>query len=141
MSYTQINKTNNRGIHHGYRSGLEATIVKDLQRANIPYLYEAVKLSYTKPPSVHKYTPDFKLVKKSGELMFIESKGRFTLADRKKHLLIKAQHPELDLRFVFSNPNQKLYKGSKITYGQWCDKNEFKYTKGLVSESWKRELA
>ena len=88
MSYTQINKTNNRGILHGYRSGLEATIVKDLQKANIPYLYEAVKLSYTKPPSVHKYTPDFKLVKKSGELMFIESKGRFTLAVRKKHLLI-----------------------------------------------------
>jgi hypothetical protein len=49
MSYTQINKTNNRGILHGYRSGLEATIVKDLQKANIPYLYEAVKLSYTKP--------------------------------------------------------------------------------------------
>ena len=30
------------------------------------------------------------------------------MADRKKHLLIKEQHPELDIRFVFSRAGNKL---------------------------------
>ena len=59
--------------------------------------------------------------------LIIESKGRFTTADRKKHLKIKHQYPDIDIRFVFSSSRAKLYKGSKSTYADWCNKHKFLY--------------
>lgn len=47
--------------------------------------------------------------------------------DMKKHLLIKEQHPDLDIRFVFQNPNSTNSKRTKTTYANWCDKHGFKY--------------
>ena len=44
------------------------------------------------------------------------------MKDRRKHLAIQKQHPELDIRFVFSNAQAKLYKGSKTRYSGWCEK-------------------
>ena len=54
-------------------------------------VYECYYLRYTIPESVHTYTPDFILP--NGIL--IEAKGLFETADRKKHLLIKKQYPQL----------------------------------------------
>ena len=68
--------------------------------------------------------------------IIVESKGRFVTADRKKHLLIKKQHPTLDIRFVFSNSKAKINKGSKTTYGDWCDKHGFLYADKLIPEEW-----
>ncbi len=34
-------------------------------------------------------------------------------ADRQKHLLVRDQHPELDIRFVFSRSAAKINKASK----------------------------
>ena len=79
------------------------------------------------------YTPDFLL----DNGIIIETKGRFTVHDRQKHLMIRKQYgDEHDIRFVFSNPNQKLYKGAKSTYAQWCDKKGFKYAKEYIPEAW-----
>ncbi len=71
--------------------------------------------------------------------IIIEGKGIFEVEDRQKHLLIKQQYPHLDIRFVFSNPTHKLYKGSKTTYGDWCDKYGFKYASKLIPASWFKE--
>ena len=54
-------------------------------------------------------------------------------------MLIKEQYPHLDIRFVFSNPNHRLYKGSATTYADWCEKNGFKYAKQLIPASWFKE--
>ena len=97
--------------------------------------YESEKLAYVIPASKHTYNPDFKLP--NG--IFIETKGRFTLEDRKKHLLIKAQKPDLDIRIVFQNPNAKLNKRSKTTYGMWADKNGFKWATKQVPIEWINE--
>jgi hypothetical protein len=78
------------------------------------------------------YTPDFVLP--NG--IIIETKGRFTVADRRKHLLIKKQHPKLDIRFVFENENNKLRKGSKTSYGKWCEKNDFLYCTRVIPQTW-----
>ena len=67
---------------------------------------------------------------------FIEVKGLFTSSDRGKHLLLKKQHPDLDLRFLFMNANNKLYKGSKTTYGGWCDRHDYKWCQGFVPKEW-----
>lgn len=121
-----------RGIKHGYRSGLEEKVASQLKKAKIKVEYESTKIEYTKPESRHIYTPDFCLP--NG--VIIETKGRFTLEDRKKHLLIKEQMPWLDIRFVFSNSRGKIRKGSKTSYADWCVKNGFKYADKLIPKEW-----
>ncbi|MFN3914758.1 MAG: hypothetical protein ACK4K3_07545 [Aquabacterium sp.] len=123
------------GIKHGFRSGLEGAISRQLTAANVPFEYEAHKVEYVTPATPHKYTPDFLLP--NG--IFVETKGRFVTADRQKHLLIKAQHPELDIRFVFSNSKQRISKTSKTTYADWCDKHGFAYADKLIPQDWLKE--
>ena len=98
-----------------YRSGLEEQIARQLKLKNIKFEYETTTLKYTKPEKVHRYTPDFILMKKNGEPMYIEGKGRFLTADKQKSLLVKTQYPNLDLRFVFSNSKTRISKKSKTT--------------------------
>ena len=95
-----------------------------------------MKIEYTRPARQSKYTPDFVLTN-SG--IIVETKGRFMTDDRAKHLLLKAEHPHLDIRFVFSNPKQRISKASKTTYAMWCEKHGFKYAKGSIPIEWLRE--
>lgn len=97
--------------------------------------YEGYCIKYEIPSSMHTYTPDFPLP--NG--IIVESKGLFETTDRQKHLLIKKQYPHLDIRFVFSNPNQKINKGSKTSYADWCVKNGYKYAKKLIPVEWLKE--
>jgi len=71
--------------------------------------------------------------------IIIESKGRFTASDRRKHIAIKKQHPKLDIRFVFYNSRNKLNKGAKTTYQGWCEKNKFLYHDRIVPLDWLKE--
>lgn len=118
----------------GFRSGLEEKVAKQLTEAGVAYEYETTKIKYVVPESVHKYTPDFLLP--NG--VVVETKGRFTLSDRKKHLLIQKQRPDLDIRFVFSNSKTKISKGSKTSYADWCDKNNFIFADKEIPEEWLR---
>ena len=123
-----------RGVKHGYRSGLEDRISEQLKGLSVPFKYEEFKIKY-EVHEIRTYTPDFELP--NG--IIVESKGRFVAADRKKHLLVKKQHPELDIRFVFSNSKAKITKGSKTSYGDWCDKNGYIYADKLIPEGWIKE--
>lgn len=123
-----------------YRSGLENRIAEQLKSSGLEGNYEQYKIRFTQPAKKRTYTPDFWLISKTGKEMIIESKGLFTVPDRQKHLMIKAEHPTLDIRFVFSNPNTKLYKKRKLTYAQWCEKHGFKYAKNLIPSEWIKEL-
>jgi hypothetical protein len=122
-------------LKHGFRSGLEEDLDNSLKTIGINGEYEQHKIAYVKPATNHVYTPDFRLP--NG--IFIETKGRFVLEDRKKHLLIKQQKPELDIRFVFQNSKNKLRKGSKTTYADWCIKNGFQYSDGSIPPEWLAE--
>jgi hypothetical protein len=120
---------------HGYKSGLEETISNQISDKGIEVKYESETVGYTIPASEHTYHPDFKLP--NG--IFVETKGRFVIADRKKHLLIKTQKPELDIRFVFTNSRNKINKKSKTTYADWCVKNGFKYADKVIPDEWFNE--
>lgn len=120
------------GLKYGFRSGLEESVGQQLKDLKVNYTYESSVIEYTIPARSAKYTPDFFLP--NG--IIVETKGRFTAIDRKKHLMVKEQNPELDIRFVFSNPNTKLRKGSKTTYGMWCDKHGYQYAKGEIPTEW-----
>lgn len=116
----------------GFKSGLESKIAEQLIEQNIEPEYETYEVNYIIPETKHIYKPDFRLP--NGIL--IESKGWFLSDDRKKHIFIKKQNPDLDIRFVFQSPNGKIYKGSKTTYAQWADKNGFKWAKSKIPQSW-----
>jgi len=113
-----------------FKSGLEYNIAKQLDNLGVAIEYENLKISYQRKPS--KYTPDFELP--NG--IIIEGKGRFKSEDRSKHLLIKKQHPELDIRFIFSNSKSKLSKNSKTTYAMWCEKHGFLYADKEIPKEW-----
>jgi len=114
-----------------FRSGLEEKVASNLDEAGVEFCYEAVKIYYD-VVETRRYTPDFTLP--NGIL--VETKGRFTAEDRKKHLLIKKQQPLLDIRFVFQNSNQKINKGSKTSYADWCNKHGFLYADKLIPKEW-----
>ena len=115
----------------GFRSGLEEDLAADLKERGVEFTYEEEKIEWL-DMKVRKYTPDFVLA--NG--IIIETKGRFVASDRRKHVEVKKQHPDLDIRFVFSNSNAKLYKGAKSSYADWCDKNGFKYSDKIIPQEW-----
>jgi hypothetical protein len=117
---------------YGFKSGLEENISIQIEGKGIVVQYESEKIPYIVPATQHTYNPDFKLP--NG--IIVETKGRFVAADRKKHQLVKEQHPTLDIRFVFSNSKNKISKNSKTTYGMWCEKNGFKYADKEIPDSW-----
>lgn len=118
-----------------YRSGLEEVNSDLLKSFFIDPKYEQFYLEYVVPESKHKYTPDFVLP--NG--IIIETKGIWDAEDRKKHLLIKQQHPELDIRFVFSRSKTPIYKGSKTTYASFCEANGYLYADKKIPEEWLKE--
>lgn len=117
---------------YGFRSGLEMQIDESLKLKGINGEYEQHIIKYSKPETQHKYHPDFRLP--NG--IFVETKGRFLTDDRKKHLLIKSQHPELDIRFLFQNSKTRISKASKTTYADWCIKHGFKFADKDIPEDW-----
>jgi hypothetical protein len=121
-------------LKHGYRSGLEIKIKEYLKEHKVPIKYEKVKIEW-EDLMYRTYTPDFILP--NG--IIIEVKGRFTSDDRRKHLAVKKQHPNLDIRFVFESSNRKLSKGAKTTYGQWCEKHGFQYYDRIIPQEWLKE--
>lgn len=127
------------GLKYGFRSGLEEKVAEQLEDAKKQFGYECLIISFTQPAKKRTYRPDFMLTNKNGSAILVETKGRFIAADRQKHLMIKEQHPYLDLRFVFTNPNAKISKVSKTTYAMWCDKNGFKYAAKEIPQEWLEE--
>jgi hypothetical protein len=117
-----------------YRSGLEKTVAEFLKTNQKRVRYEDLKIEW-KDLRYRTYTPDFVL----DNGIIIETKGIFDNEDRRKHIAIKEQHPELDIRFIFSNANAKLYKGAKSTYARWCEKNNFLYAHRVIPEAWLKE--
>ena len=124
-------KVRQRALKAGYRSGLEETVANQLKRLGVVAGYETTKIKY-RVEEDRTYTPDFILP--NG--IIVETKGRFVAADRKKHLLLRKQHPELDIRFVFTNSKSKLSKASKTTYAMWCAKHGFIFADKEIPLEW-----
>lgn len=123
------------GLRHGFRSGLEEQNAKHLTALGAPVIFELVKIKYVVPSIERTYTVDFELP--NGIL--VETKGKFEPVDRAKHLFIKLQHPDLDIRFVFQRPNEPISKGSKTTHAKWAEKHGFKWAAKLVPAPWIKE--
>lgn len=138
-------------LKHGYKSGLEDTVAKQIESLGLSPNYEKVVIGYSIPESNHTYKVDFFLSKvplsadkrllfKDKRTIVIETKGRFMLIDRKKSILVRNQYPNLDLRFVFTNSKAKISKTSKTSYADWCTKEGFKFADKLIPMDWIEEI-
>ena len=99
-----------------FRSGLESALY---DKPNKEFKYEPYKLPYI---ISKKYLPDFVHEDKK---ILIEAKGYFRVGDTQKYTSIRDSIENWELVFVLSDPNKKVRKGSKMTMGQWCDKEGF----------------
>lgn len=105
------------------RSKLELKFEEVIKGFDIEYDYEVTKIPYTVPESNHTYTVDWTLI--NG--LLVETKGYLSdHRERYKYVLLKQQYPDMDLRFVFDNPN-KLCGGTKMTHAKWAEKYGFPY--------------
>ena len=104
-----------------FRSKLEEKVAILLQELGITYEYESTKVPYI---IQHHYTPDFVLP----NYTYLETKGYWDAADRRKILAVKKANPEIDLRMVFQAPYNTISKKSKTTYAMWCEKHAIPWT-------------
>lgn len=118
------------------RSGFEDRVEDTLKFLNAKYEYEPDVLKYELPATKHGYTPDFKL----RESTYIEAKGEFTAADRKKMLAIKEQYPDVKIYMLFQKAGNTLSKKSKTTYTDWCVKNGFESADFSERDIWEKWL-
>lgn len=98
---------------------MEVALADYLNERKIFFQYEPFPIHYTVS---RQYYPDFVL---PPQAILLEAKGRFESTDRTKLLLVKAQHPLLDIRLVFSSLTAHLARGSKTTHEAWARKNGF----------------
>lgn len=110
-------------------------------------VFEKMKIKYTVPEKEHTYTPDFT----AGSIV-IEAKGSFGMGpgkfsggdpvrERQKLLLVKQQHPDIDLRIVFQRAATKIRKGSPTSHGMWATANNIPWAdKGQIPEEWIEEM-
>jgi len=123
-----------------YRSGFEKSFRDYLDSNGISFSYESEKISFVEPEKKRTYTPDFILPKKNGRKMYIETKGRWTTADRMKIRCVVEQNPDKDIRILFQSDNP-IRKGSKTRYTDYARKIGVKCAVGdsLPSE-WVKEI-
>lgn len=124
------------GRKYGFVSGLEARVADELAVKGVDFLYEEHKVLFTVPERQAHYTPDFVLTKNG---IIVETKGRFLTVERHRHILIKQQHPDLDIRLVFANAQQTISKTSRTTYAGWCQKHGIKFAEKSVPPEWINE--
>jgi hypothetical protein len=123
-----------------YRSGYESAIAKTNKTKGL--IYEKTKIRYQEINN-RIYTPDWEIpagISCTGESIFIEAKGIFSVGDRKKLLAIKKQH-NLDIRLLFQRSTLKLSPKSKKskTYSEWCETHGILYAEGYkIPNEWFR---
>jgi hypothetical protein len=104
---------------HKYKSKFEEQIAPILTNyLETTEIYEQDRFSYTIPCN---YTPDWKITPN----LYVESKGLFDQADRRKMKIVKDTYPDITFIMLFQDPNKRIAKNSKTTYKDWCIKNGF----------------
>ena len=104
-----------------FRSKLEEKVATLLKELGVSYEYESTQVPYV---IQHNYTPDFLLPNH----VYLETKGYWDAADRRKVLAVKRDNPDIDLRMGFQSPYNTISKKSKTTYAKWCNKHDIPWT-------------
>lgn len=113
----------------------EERVIADLNKRGVAFEYEP----HTVPYMVERnYIPDLFM---GG--VYVECKGYFRQDAQRKMKAVKAQHPELDIRFLFQRANSPVQgakprkDGSKMTCAEWADRQGFLWAEGeTIPEEW-----
>lgn len=112
-----------------YRSKFE----QEFHRLQPAAQYEAQKIKFTQPAKQRTYIADWVL----DNGVICETKGYLDLATRQKMLWLRDSNPDLDIRFVFQNPDNRISKTSKTRYRDWAEANGFQWCRGpSIPEEW-----
>ena len=136
-----------------YRSKYEKRVGQYLTDHEVTYGYEEMSYEYDEPLRKNRsrctecgstnlvrtgwYTPDF-FIHTGNRTIIIETKGRFTAADRRKMVAIRKEHPDLDIRMLFMRDN-RLTRRSATHYSDWCHKNDYTCAVGMPPDAWIKE--
>ncbi len=115
-----------------FRSKFEEAIYNAAKRSRKQLVHEPHYVPYTLRGN---YLVDFVLP--NG--IHVEAKGYLDAAACRKMLAVKASNPNLDIRFVFQNPNGKRNKRAKLKNWEWAEKHGFRWAAGTIPLSWWRE--
>lgn len=116
----------------------EERVINKLEKAGVSYQYEPHNLPYT---VTRQYYPDLLV----GDI-YIELKGFFRQDAQRKMKAVKAQHPDLEIRFLFQRASSPVHgakkrkDGSKMTCAEWADRYNFIWAEGeQIPEEWINE--
>lgn len=107
-----------------FKSKFEKTVWEKLIKAFPNTKYEPDFYKYVQPAIERTYNPDFKTGRSK---IYLEAKGKLDLDTRKKMVWFKQSCPNIRIIFLFMNPDVKIRKGSKTTYGDWATKEGFEW--------------
>lgn len=115
-----------------YKSQFEARLHTG-PLAKLLYEPKGVRIPYV---TDHVYVPDF-VSARTGVLY--EAKGRFrTSVEARKYREVRAQNPEVELRFILANPSVRAYPGSRATLAEWMDRLGFSWCpESAIPNSWR----
>ena len=108
----------------------EEQVIGDLDERGVSYKYEPTKMAYYVE---RHYIPDLEV-----GTMIVELKGYFRQDSQRKMKAVKAQYPDMDIRFVFQKASatiqgaKKRKDGSKMTCKEWADRNGFVWAEGTI---------
>jgi hypothetical protein len=71
-------------------------------------------------------------------VVYLEYKGVLDGTTRKKMKLMKKQYPNSDIRLIFEKAGNKIYRGSKTTYGEWATQHGFKWEDNVMPKDCKK---
>lgn len=105
-----------------FKSKLEAKVWEVLKKTFPSVKYEPKRYKYIQPEKERTYIPDFKTGRKN---IYLEAKGKLDLDTRQKMVWFRESNPSIKIIFLFQNPDNKITKRSKTTYGTWATENGF----------------
>lgn len=111
------------------RNKFESRIKAFLSQQKVIHEYESQSFPYV---IEGRYTPDFPITTPTTSF-YLETKGFFRQADRRKMVAVKKANPTLDIRFLFY-PDRK--GKTKPEYLRWCKKYGFPWAIGDIPEAW-----
>ena len=113
-----------KGSMPTFKSKLEEKVWSVLKKHYPSVKYEPSKYKFVQPAVTRTYIPDFKTGATS---VYLEAKGKLDLDTRKKMIWFRDSNPTIRIIFLFMNPDNKITKRSKTTYGMWATDNGFEW--------------
>lgn len=125
-----------RGVQ--YRSFFEVDVAKEITslKRRFKKKFDVEYEADTFPYSIHRnYSPDFKITRSDGSVVYIEAKGVLDRETKAKMLAARDCNPDVTFVLLFP-PYPSLSKKRAAEYSKWCERHGIDYAIGEVPARW-----